>query len=53
MNTDPRPDRAAAPKKPYKKPEIRHERIFETGAMACLGKHDNGVSERCSRNRKS
>ena len=34
-------DEAAAPKKPYQKPAFRHERVFETMALAC-GKHPGG-----------
>jgi hypothetical protein len=29
-----RPESAAG-KKPYSKPEVRHEKMFETGALAC------------------
>ena len=31
----PETDPSAAPKKPYKKPEFLHERVFETMALAC------------------
>jgi hypothetical protein len=28
-------EKKAAAKKPYQKPEVRHERVFETMALAC------------------
>jgi hypothetical protein len=37
-------------KKPYHKPEFRHERVFETSALAC-GKIQTGPS--CATNKKS
>jgi hypothetical protein len=39
-----------SPKKPYRRPSFRHERVFETMALAC-GKVQ--VTEfQCQRNRK-
>lgn len=38
-------------KKPYKKPEVRFERVFETMALAC-GKLSGGGSQ-CLHNRKN
>jgi hypothetical protein len=38
-------------KKPYQKPEVRHERVFETMALAC-GKI-NTRSNACRLNRKN
>jgi len=29
------PERKATVKKPYQKPEVRHERVFETMALSC------------------
>jgi hypothetical protein len=31
----PKPTVTPAGKKPYKKPEFRHEKVFETMALAC------------------
>lgn len=39
-------------KKPYKKPEFRHERVFETMALAC-GKISNTVAGCRGFNRKA
>jgi hypothetical protein len=47
------PNHTAPPKKPYRKPEIRHERIFETAAMACLTGKAPGGEGNCRTNRKS
>jgi len=33
--TVPRPETQQATKKPYRKPEFRFERVFETRALAC------------------
>ena len=38
-------------KKPYQKPEVRHERVFETMALAC-GKVQS-TSRACSHTRKN
>ena len=38
-------------KKPYQKPEVRHERVFETMALAC-GKV-NGTQASCRANRRA
>ena len=38
-------------KKPYQKPEVRHERVFETMALSC-GKVQN-TSGSCRFNRKT
>jgi hypothetical protein len=38
-------------KKPYEKPEVRHERVFETMALSC-GKVQT-VQGQCRYNRKS
>jgi len=38
-------------KKPYQKPEVRHERVFETMALAC-GKIGD-TTHACSLNRKA
>ena len=57
MNTfkkqsDPTPDvSGGAPKKPYQKPAFRHERVFETMALAC-GKLQATESS-CAHNRKN
>lgn len=40
----------AREKRPYKKPEMRHERVFETMALSC-GKL-NGTQAQCRFNRK-
>lgn len=42
---------AAQGKKPYQKPEVRHERVFETMALNCgkVGLHQ----ESCRANRKN
>jgi len=37
-------------KRPYKKPEVRHERVFETMALAC-GKQ-RATQAQCRLNRK-
>jgi hypothetical protein len=37
-------------KKPYRKPEFRYERVFETLALSC-GKI-NGLQQQCKFNRK-
>jgi len=39
------------PKKPYRKPAFRHERVFETRALTC-GKI-NVTSAACAHNRKT
>jgi hypothetical protein len=39
------------PKKPYQKPSFRHERVFETMALAC-GKIEHTQSQ-CHFNRKN
>ena len=39
-----------AAKKPYRKPAVRYERVFETMALAC-GKIDNSQGQ-CHTNRK-
>jgi hypothetical protein len=54
MPTDPQhPPAPAAPKvkAPYQKPAFRHERVFETMALAC-GKIDNTQGS-CHSNRKN
>lgn len=38
-------------KKPYQKPEVRHERVFETMALACGKVHSTQGS--CHFNRKN
>lgn len=38
-------------KKPYQKPEVRHERVFETMALAC-GKVQTTQGQ-CAHNRKA
>jgi hypothetical protein len=43
-----RPD---SPKKPYKKPAFRHERVFETSALSC-GKVQTTQGS-CHSNRKT
>jgi hypothetical protein len=52
---DPSPSSAqqnpSSPKKPYKKPEFRFERVFETMALAC-GKIGPSESQ-CRFNRKN
>ena len=40
----------SAGKKPYQKPEVRHERVFETMALSC-GKVQ-GTQSNCRSNRK-
>ena len=40
----------ATPKKPYQKPEFRHERVFETRALNC-GK--TGTEGQCQHNRRA
>ena len=50
-NAVPRPETKPVLKKPYLKPEVRHERIFETNALAC-GKVQ-GTSHTCNVNRRS
>lgn len=45
------PEKKAAGKKPYQKPAFRHERIFETMALAC-GKVDP-TSFQCNINTKN
>jgi hypothetical protein len=45
------PERMASPKKPYQKPAVRHERIFETQALTC-GKIQ-GTQGQCASNRKN
>lgn len=53
MPNDPRRNGPAAPpkaKEPYVKPAFRHERVFETMALAC-GKINNTQST-CRTNRK-
>lgn len=32
---DSRPPQAAAQRRPYQKPAVRHERVFETMALGC------------------
>lgn len=44
-------DSAKRVKKPYVKPEVRHERVFETRALTC-GK-TAGVSGACTQNKKT
>jgi hypothetical protein len=29
------PESESTPRKPYQKPEVRHERVFETMALSC------------------
>jgi hypothetical protein len=41
----------AAPRKPYVKPAFRHEKVFETMALAC-GKI-NAVQAACRTNRRN
>jgi hypothetical protein len=48
QSTTPRTDRAA--KKPYHKPAVRYERVFETSAITC-GKVQTNQSP-CHSNRK-
>ncbi len=43
--------REGAEKKPYRKPEFRYERVFETLALAC-GKI-NGNQQQCRFNKKT
>lgn len=47
----PKPAVAPSPKKPYQKPEFRHEKVFETMALAC-GKV-NITQSSCRFNRKN
>jgi hypothetical protein len=42
--------REGAGKKPYRKPEFRYERVFETLALACGKIHGN--QQQCRFNRK-
>jgi hypothetical protein len=45
------PQRDQSPKKPYKKPAFRHERVFETRALSC-GKVQT-TQQACAHNRKN
>jgi hypothetical protein len=55
MNAMQRPENLkppeAAAKKPYVKPAVRSERVFETMALSC-GKI-SGTQHNCNRNRKA
>jgi hypothetical protein len=46
-----KPQAGRTPKKPYRKPEFRHERVFETSALNC-GKV-NGSQGACASVRKN
>jgi len=46
-----KPQEAAVTKKPYVKPAVRSERVFETMALSC-GKV-SGTQQNCNRNRKA
>jgi hypothetical protein len=46
-----RPESKTATKKPYVKPEVRHERVFETMALNC-GKVQ-GTTFTCNKNKRA
>jgi hypothetical protein len=53
MQNDDTPKRVAAPsgKRPYRKPAVRSERVFETSALVC-GKVQT-TQQQCATNRKN